>query len=65
MGEGIEIPRLGCFKGVGDICEKDGCKHAQVCIWRRKPEEGGRGPLVSDLTPGAGKMEGGKPILRR
>lgn len=57
-----------CFVvGGGDkeICARCDCSVVSRCIWRRKPEEGGRGPPMPDLTPGSGKMEGGKPILRR
>lgn len=54
----------GCFQGNEAVCGKDSCDMADVCIWRRLPEEGGRGPLVPDRHVDSQVMEGGLPIGR-
>lgn len=53
-----------CFENNGGVCGKDNCDLVNVCMWRRLPEEGGRGPLVPDNHPDKQVMEGGLPVRR-
>ena len=54
----------GCFEGAVEVCQREICNVAKDCMWRRKPEEGGRGPLIPDKHIDCLVMEGGLPIGR-
>jgi len=54
----------GCFQGDGEVCEGINCDMANVCMWRRRPEEGGKGPMVLESHLGSRVMEGGLPVRR-
>lgn len=59
-----EVGRPGCFHGGGEVCGGVKCSMADVCIWRRLPEEGGRGPKIPESSLQRGVMEGGVPRAR-
>lgn len=49
----------GCFEGAVEVCEREVCNVAKDCIWRRLPEEGGKGPKILENYPESQVMEGG------